>query len=184
VSAQRDEKVSRVPSRSWLAEFGPIAWWRWAKQLLFSFGIIDATLKRTPGVVSNKIATSEPGFICDQRDKSKIVGVILIPFDGTFENKQDGVLVLIPKSSDQYDPSDLLQNWRNGIEYIFLESQDEVNQLASFLKANETNGRKSAHFFIPNDPDSGPQISNHIAINISGFSDGFRAFQIACDKSQ
>ena len=34
--------------------------------------------------LNNKIATSELGFICDQRDKLKAVGVILIPFDGTF----------------------------------------------------------------------------------------------------
>jgi hypothetical protein len=47
--------------------------------------------------LNNKIATSELGFICDQRDKSGIVGVILIPFDGTFENKQDVIPVLIQK---------------------------------------------------------------------------------------
>ena len=81
--------------------------------------------------LNNKIATSELGFICDQRDKSGIVGVILIPFDGTFQNQQDVISVLIQKSSDQYDPSDLLQNWKNGNDYIFLESQDDVNELAS-----------------------------------------------------
>ena len=98
--------------------------------------------------LNNKIATSELGFICDQRDKSRIVGVILIPFDGTFQNQQDVISVLIQKSSDQYDPSDLLQNWKNGNDYIFLESQDDVNELASFIKANETHGVKSVHFFF------------------------------------
>jgi hypothetical protein len=43
--------------------------------------------------LNNKIASSELGFICDQRDKSKGVGVILIPFDGTFENRQNVVPV-------------------------------------------------------------------------------------------
>src|ERR1700730_5701232 len=69
--------------------------------------------------LNNKIATSELGFICDQRDKLKSMGVILMPFDGTFENKQHVIPVLIQKRSDQYDPSDLLQKWKNGTEYIF-----------------------------------------------------------------
>jgi hypothetical protein len=96
--------------------------------------------------LNNKIATSELWFICDQRDKSGIVGVILIPFDGTFENKQDVIPVLVQKRSDQYDPSDLVQKWKNGTEYIFLDSKDNVDELASFLKATEANGVKSAHF--------------------------------------
>jgi hypothetical protein len=37
---------------------------------------------------NGKIATSELGFICDQRDKSAHVGVLLIPVDGTFKNRQ------------------------------------------------------------------------------------------------
>ena len=39
--------------------------------------------------LNNKIETSELGFICDQRKKSRSVGVILIPVDGTFENGKD-----------------------------------------------------------------------------------------------
>ena len=132
--------------------------------------------------LNNKIATSELGFICDERNK--ISGVILIPFDGTFENKQDVIPVLIQKSADQLDASDLSQKWGNGVEYIFSESKVEVDELASFLKANETEGVRTVHFFFPNDPDAGPQTSNHIAINVSGFSDGFGAFQMACAASQ
>jgi hypothetical protein len=134
--------------------------------------------------LSNKIATSELGFICDQRDKSKNVAVILIPFDGTFENKRGVIPVSIQKSSDQFDTSDLSQKWKSETEYIFSESEVDIDELASFLKANEANGVRSVHFFFPNDPGSGPQISNHIAINVSGFSDGFGTFQMACDKSQ
>jgi hypothetical protein len=134
--------------------------------------------------LNNKIATSELGFICDQRDKSKGVGVILIPFDGTFENRQNVVPVLIQKRSDRYNPSDLLQHWKNGTDYIFSDSKDDVDELSSFVKANETDGAKSVHFFFPNDLDTGSQRSNHIAINVSGFSDGFGAFQMGCAPSQ
>jgi len=134
--------------------------------------------------LNNQIATSELGFICDQRDKAKIVGVVLIPFDGTFENKQDVIPVLIQESSDRHDPFDLLQKWKNRTEYIFLESQDDVIELASFLKERENDGVKSVHFLFPNNPEVGPQTSNHVAINVSGFSSGFDAFQMTCALPQ
>jgi hypothetical protein len=92
--------------------------------------------------------------------------------------------VLIQKNTDRYDPSDLLQNWKNGAEYIFLESKDEADELAAFMKANEMDGTKSVRFVFANSPHEGPQTSNHIAINVSGFSNGFDSFQIACAASQ
>ena len=106
--------------------------------------------------LNNTIATSELAFICDQRDSSKNVAVILIPFDGTFENKRGVIPVLIQKNSDQFDSSDLSQKWKNGTEYIYSASEVDVDELASFLKASETNGVKSVHFFFPNDHWFGP----------------------------
>ena len=35
---------------------------------------------------SNSTITSELGYICDQRKNKKSVGLILIPFDGTFQS--------------------------------------------------------------------------------------------------
>jgi hypothetical protein len=134
--------------------------------------------------LNEKIATSELGFICDQRDKSNVVGVILIPVDGTFENRQRIIPVLIQKDKDRYDPSDLVQHWNNGTEYIFLESNDDADKLASFLKTNEADGVKSVHFFFPNDTDAGSQIANHIVVDLAGFSDGFGAFQKVCASPQ
>ena len=135
--------------------------------------------------LNNKIGTSELGFICDQRKSTKSVGVILIPFDGTFQSDQEVIPVLIQKNADQYvGPSDLLQKWKNGAEYIFLEAKDDVEELASFMKANEMDGAKSVHFVFANSPPEGPQASNHIAINLSGFSNGFDAFLKACASSQ
>jgi hypothetical protein len=134
--------------------------------------------------LNNKIETLELGFICDQRKTSKSVGVILIPFEGTFQSDQKVIPVLIQKNADRYDPSDLLQNWRNGAEYIFLESKDDVDELASFMKENEVNGAKSVHFVFANSPHEGPQTSNDIAIIVFGFSDGFEEFLKACDSPQ
>src|SRR3984957_11300735 len=48
--------------------------------------------------LDDKIATSELGFICDQRDNSKNVAVILIPLDETFKNERGAILVLIRKA--------------------------------------------------------------------------------------
>ena len=35
-------------------------------------------------------------------------------------------------------------------------------------------------FLFPNDVDAGFQVATHVVVNISGFSDGFDAFQMAC----
>jgi hypothetical protein len=91
---------------------------------------------------------------------------------------------LIQRNEDQYDPSDFLQHWKNGTEYIFVESNDDTDKLASFLKANEADGVKSAHFFFPNDSDAGPQTANHIVVDLAGFSDGVSALQKGCAPSQ
>ena len=129
--------------------------------------------------------TLELGFICDRRKDSKSVGVILIPFDGTFQSDQEVIPVLVQKNADQHvGPSDLLQKWKNGAEYIFLEAKDDVDELASFMKANEMDGTKSVHFVFANSPPEGPQTTNHIAINVSGFPNGFDAFQKACASAQ
>ena len=55
-------------------------------------------------------------------------------------------LVLIRRGSD--NPFDLLQKWKNGKEYIFLDTKGEVRELASFLKAEETGSEKSTHFIF------------------------------------
>jgi hypothetical protein len=130
--------------------------------------------------LDNKNATSELAFACDENDKSKSVGSILIPFERTYENQDPDVTVLIQKNPEQYESSDLSQEWRNGFDYIFLDSQDDVNDLVSFLRANEGHGLKSVHFSFSAHADGSPERLNHIIINLSGFSDGFNALQTAC----
>ena len=145
--------------------------------------VLTLTFKQSASL-DNKVATSELGFVCDQGDKSGIVGAVLIPFDGTFEYRQNVILVLFQKNAKEHDPSDLLQRWRNGTDYIFSESKDDIDELASFLKTNDADGEQTIHIFFPHDLDATPQVLNHIAINVSGFSDGFGAFQKACAPPQ
>ena len=134
--------------------------------------------------VNNQLATSELAFICDQRHRSTSIGVMLIPFDGTFESHRDPVPILIQKNSDQYDRTDVIQNWRNGNEFLFLDGKDDVAELVSLFKERDSTSEKSVHFLFPNDVDSGPPTTNHIVVGVSGFSDGFGAFEKACAKAQ
>jgi hypothetical protein len=67
---------------------------------------------------------------------------------------------------------------------VFLDNKDEVHELASFLKAAETDSEKSTHFYFPKDADAGLQNANHIVIDVSGFSDGFSTFQKTCASAR
>jgi len=140
--------------------------------------VITLSFKRSV-TLKNEVAKSELGFVCELGDRSRFVA-ILVPFDGTFENWPDIVPVLIRKRSDKLGPFDLLQKWKNGNEYMFLDTNDEVHELASFLKTEETDSEKATDFYFPKGADTGLQSANHIVIDLSGFSDGFSTFQKAC----
>jgi hypothetical protein len=142
--------------------------------------VVTLSFKRSIAL-RNEVATSELGFICDQGDHSRLIA-ILVPFDGTFENWRDIVPVLIRRRSDT--PFGLLQKWKNGNEYIFLDTKNEVHELASFLKAEEADSEKSTHFYFPKDANTDLQNANHIVIDVSGFSDGFSTFQKACTSAR
>ena len=57
--------------------------------------------------------------------------------------------VSIQKIEDQSGPTDLMQRWEDGPGYIFLESPDDQEELASYLKDREVEGVKSVHFYSP-----------------------------------
>jgi hypothetical protein len=57
-----------------------------------------------------------------------------------------------------------------------LESPDEQEELASYLKDREAEGVKSVHFYFPNDLDASTQTTNHMVIDLAGFSGGVAAF--------
>ena len=114
----------------------------------------------------DRTATSELAFLCNQEDK--YVAVLLIPLDGTFTSRHEVIPVAIQKIEEQSDSSDLMQRWENGPGYIFLESPDEQEELASYLKDREAEGVKSVHFYFPNDLDASTQTTNHMVIDLAG----------------
>jgi hypothetical protein len=122
---------------------------------------------------------AELDFTCDRHDTGKI-GAMLIPFEGTYDNQQDDVPVLVQKSAETTTPFDLSMKWRNGFKYIFLNDQDLMNKLTMYLKGNEANGTEYVHFFFSGDFNGRLDILNHMVINLSGFSDGFAALNTAC----
>jgi hypothetical protein len=130
----------------------------------------------------DRIATSELAFVCNQEEK--YVAVLLIPLDGTFKNRQNSISVVIQKIEEQSDASDLMQRWENGPDYIFLESPDEQEKLATYLKDREAEGVKAVHFYFPNDLDASTQTTNHMVIDLAGFSSGVTAFTSRCEPAQ
>jgi hypothetical protein len=130
----------------------------------------------------DRTATSELAFVCNQ--EQKYAAVLLIPLDGTFKNRQNSIPVVIQKTEEQSDASDLMQRWENGPGYISLESPDEQEELASYLKDREAEGLKSVHFYFPNDLDASLQTTNHMVVDVAGFSDGVAAFTKRCEQAQ
>jgi hypothetical protein len=129
----------------------------------------------------DRAATSALAFVCNQ--ENKYVAVLLIPLDGTFTSRHEVIPVSIQKIEEQSDSSDLMQRWENGTGYIFLESPDEQEELATYLKDREAEGVKSVHFYFPNDLDASTQTTNHMVIDLAGFSAGVAAFANRCDQS-
>jgi hypothetical protein len=134
--------------------------------------------------IHNQLTTSELAFMCDKGDRSGFVGAILVPFDGTFQSRRDEVPILIQKNADQYDRSDLIQNWKNGSEFLFLDAKDDIADLRSLFKEKSADLEKSVHIYFSNDVEDGPPTSNRIVIDASGHSEGNGAFQKACAGTQ
>jgi hypothetical protein len=130
----------------------------------------------------DRTATSELAFLCNQEEKYG--AVLLMPLDGTFKNRQTSIPVVVQKTEAQSDSSDLMQRWENGAEYIFLESPDAQEELASYLKDREAEGVKSVHFYFPNEPDASTQTTNHMVIDLAGFSAGVAVFANRCEPAQ
>jgi hypothetical protein len=130
----------------------------------------------------DRTATSEIAFVCIKRTNT----LRSCLYRSTVRSPADTRLlpVTIQKIEDQSGPSDLMQRWENGPGYIFLESPDEQEELASYLKDREAEGVKSIHFYFPNDLDASQQTINHMVVDVAGFSSGVAAFTSRCEQAQ
>jgi hypothetical protein len=124
----------------------------------------------------DRTAASQLAFVCDQEKKD--VAVLLIPLDGTFASRHNAIPVAVQKLEEQSNQSDLLQRWGNGPGYMFLEPPDEQEELATYLKDREAEGVKSVHFYFPNNLNASTHATDHIIIDLAGFSAN------RCEQSQ
>ena len=155
---------------------------RWELEERRSF-IFTLSYKQSASI-NNQTATSELAFLCDQRNRLGVIGTILVPFDGTFESHQDPIAVSIQRKSDEYSPSDLLQKWKNGSEFLFLDVRDDVADLIALLKDKDTDSDKSVHFYFPSGLDNGQPASDHVVVDASGFAAKFVEFEKGCTSPQ
>jgi hypothetical protein len=80
--------------------------------------VLTLSYKQTASI-DNKATTSELAFLCGQDTEFGLVGVMLVPFEGTFDGDQDPVPVLLLRQADDTGRSDLSQKWRNASDFLF-----------------------------------------------------------------
>lgn len=139
-----------------------------------------ALSNRDTRLLGDKVLTAELGFICNRESKS--FGASLIPFEGSYKTQQHDVPVLVQKSADNITDSDLSQKWQNGFKYLFLNDQDEIGKVVTYLKTSEYNGIDFVHFFFSGDFNRQPDVLNHVVISLSGFSEGFATLNKTCKR--
>jgi hypothetical protein len=137
------------------------------------------TLSKQTASIDNGKATSELSFLCDPGNEFGVVGVMLVPFEGTFDGDQDPVPVLILRQGDETGRSDLSQRWRNANEFLFSDSFEDLTDLINLLMDKSTDADTSVHFRFSGG-GSGQLKSNHIVVDAKGFEARFAEFENEC----
>jgi len=134
-----------------------------------------------PGVVHISIA--DFSFLCDKRSNANNIEVVVFPFEGTYNNRETTVPVVIEPARNPTKRSHLYWEWSNGYKYIFLNQQDAVKKLIEYLQTNEQNGERfvnvlfSGHFHGRID-EVGQLL--RFAVTLPNFSEGYSNFEKAC----
>ena len=131
-------------------------------------------------LLPNDVANSASfGFVCDRRKSGKI-SAALFPFEGTYNNQQDEIPVLIERSSNASDSSSLFQKWGNGYKYIFLNPTAEVKKLVDYLKSRQAEGSESVDVLFSGDFYGKSETLLKISVGLSKFPVAFSRFELAC----
>jgi hypothetical protein len=153
---------------------------RWALEKPEDF--IFALLFTRSTLSDENTARPRLAFISDQEKKD--VSVVML-FDGMSAARlNEAVPVALRKIRGKSDQSDLLQRWESGPGYIFLESPDEQEVFATYLKDREAERVKSIHLYILNEFEADKQRTKHFVVDLPGFSHGVAAFTNRCERSQ
>ena len=83
-------------------------------------GVVALKLKPTASP-DDGFGAPEVAFVCNQ--ESRYVVAIIAPSPGTFRNQQETVSVAVQRTENDFDLSDLLQQWDNEGDYILRNGQ-------------------------------------------------------------
>jgi hypothetical protein len=140
--------------------------------------LLTFSYKQT-ALIDNKATTSELTFLCDQGSEFGVVGVMLVPFEGTFDGDQDPVPVLVLRQGSDTGRSDLSQKWRNANEFLFSDSFEDLSDLINLLMDKSSDADTSVHFRFSS--GGGGQLkSYHIVVDAEGFGARFAEFENEC----
>src|SRR6478609_4763219 len=87
----------------------------------------------------------------------------------SLEQPNDFVFALSFKRATLFDD-------RTAASQLAFVCNQEKKDVATYLQDREAEGVKSVHFYFPNDLEEGMQATNHIIIEVPGFSGGVAAF--------
>jgi hypothetical protein len=90
------------------------------------------------------------------------------------------VCLLLVTQTDQFEKA------HSELEVFVREREHELKERGDMppLNSLEPEGVKSVHFYFPNDLDASMRTTNHMVIDIAGFSGGVAAFTNRCVQSQ
>jgi hypothetical protein len=120
---------------------------------------------------------------------SKIdMSAMIFPFDGTYNNQETKVPVLIEPSRNPNSSNSFYREWGNGYKYIFLNQQDAVKALIEYLKTNQKMDREpSVNVLFSGDyygRTEKPENVLRIVVGLSNFFDSYNNFVETCTASR
>ncbi len=141
----------------------------WSFKILKDGAVLSLEYNQSITLSNDAIETASFGFSCDRRALSGKIGAMLLPFEGSYNNQQDEVPVLIERSSNQSPSTSLLQKWGNGYKYIFLSPAAEVKTLVEYLKTRQAEGTPFVDVIFSGDYNGRTEKLLKIAVSVSNF---------------
>jgi hypothetical protein len=152
----------------------------WSLKTLKDGAVLSLEYNQWITLSNDAIETASFGFSCDRRTPSGKIGATLFPFEGSYNNQQDEVPVLIERSSNESPDTSLLQKWGNGYKYIFLNPTAEVKKLVEYLKSRQKEGSPFVDVLFSGDYNGRTEKLLKVAVALSNFSEAFSRFESAC----
>ena len=155
----------------------------WSLETLKDGAILSLTQREffpDPGL---GFSMAEFSFVCDKRSKIGNMDAVIFPFDGTYNNQETKVPVLIEPSRNPNSSNSFYREWGNGYKYIFLNQQDAVKALIEYLKTSQMDVEPFVNVLFSGDyygRTEKPENMLRIVVGLSNFSDSYNIFVETC----